>query len=176
MWSSPLSSSQRCWPKTTFGFGCGWWLVLNDEGTFSLDLKIWSDGYDKRENDFCYFYFIFLSHERLGTKFGRQKCQGISSKSFVQNTTGSKLEAKISTTLNAKLKKFCFVQQAREVIKILRSVWLHDQSDSGKLIRWCYGLGLNVGGKKVQKKKNQLGAIRVMRNEVMKAWAWVVRG
>lgn len=28
---------------------------------------------------------------------------------------------------------------------------------------------------KSPKKKNQLGAIKVMRNEVMKAWAWVVK-
>lgn len=48
----------------------------------------------------------------------------------------------------------CFVQQARWVPNTLRSGWLHDQSVSRKLIRWCYGFRLNSSRKKSLKTRN----------------------
>ena len=38
-------------------------------------------------------------------------------------------------------------------MNVLRSEWLRDQSASGKLIRWCYWLGRDMGGI-VKKKKS----------------------
>ena len=38
-------------------------------------------------------------------------------------------------------------------MSVLRSEWLRDQSASGKLIRWCYGLGHDTDAIESRKKK-----------------------
>lgn len=90
----------------------------------------------ERKRDFL------LPPEGVGTK----KSQGKGVRTFLANTWSRNSARKLEAMLKKeKKKKFCFVQQAEGVILVLRSQWLDDQSVSGKLIRWCYGLGCSVG-------------------------------
>ena len=92
--------------------------------------------------------------ERVQTKLQKQMCQSISSQRVRSEFQLISKKQRSAPPWMQGLKKFCFVQPARGVMNVLRSEWLRDQSASGKLIRWCYGLGPDMDGIESRKKKS----------------------
>ena len=103
----------------------------------------------------CVCVCVFPS-ERVETKLQKQKCQSVSSQRVCPESQPVREKQRSAPPWMQGLKKFCFVQLARGVMNVLRSEWLHDQSASGKLIRWCYGLGPDMDGKESRKKKKSV--------------------
>ena len=111
--------------------------------------KFGLDWHDREER-----FFFFPMSERVQTKLQKQTCQSISSQRVRSESRLISKKQRSAPPWMQGLKKFCFVQPARGVMNVLRSEWLRDQSASGKLIRWCYGLGPDMDGIESRKKKS----------------------
>ena len=110
--------------------------------------KFGLDWHDREER-----FFFFPVNERVQTKLQKQTCQSISSQRVRSESQLISKKQRSAPPWTQGLKTFCFVQPARGVMSVLRSEWLRDQSASGKLIRWCYGLGHDTDAIESRKKK-----------------------